>query len=46
MCLIVYIVVTEYCVSLHSLYGNQFTDVGCTALGAALKDCGKLQVLK
>ena len=26
MCLIVYIVVTEYCVSLHSLHENQCAD--------------------
>ena len=46
MCLIVYIVVTEYCVSLHSLDANKFGDVGCTVLGAALKLCRNLQVLR
>ena len=42
----VYIVVTEPCVSLHSLYRNGINDDGCTALAAALKECRQLQVLE
>ena len=42
----VYIVVTEPCVSLHSLENNVVCDDGCTKLAAALKECRQLQVLK
>ena len=40
------VVVTEYCVSLHSLDRNSITDDGCSVLCAALKECKKLQFLK
>ena len=46
ICLRVYIVVSEYCISLRSLRYNQVGDRGCTALGAALEQCRELQVLK
>ena len=42
----VYVVVTEPCVSLHSLYRNDIHDEGCTALAAALKECRQLQILR
>ena len=37
--------VTEPCVSLHSLYRNDIHDEGCSALAAALKECRQLQIL-
>ena len=42
----VYVVVTEPCVSLHSLYSNEIHDEGCTTLAAALKECRQLQELR
>ena len=42
----VHIVVTKPCVSLHSLDNNEIGSEGCTALGAALKGCRKLEVLR
>ena len=46
ICLRVYVVVTQYCVSLHSLISNQIADGGCARLSAALEQCRELQVLE
>ena len=40
------VVVTAYCVSLHSLGDNKISDAGCIKLFDALIECRSLQVLK
>ena len=40
------VVMTAYCVSLHSLADNRISDSGCIKLFDALNECQNLQVLK